>query len=254
MKKTTAIILSVLILMSVICNAFASDVPNRIYADTVTVEAGEQVTVPVKIENNDGFMGFSVIVTYDPEVFTPVSVSKGSMLSGMFNDSVETSTDNSFKVVFTGTGDVVSDGVIFNAVFDVSDSASGTYDIELSYSQQDTFKEGWSNAVFNCEKAEVVITVNGTTAPAPITTEKEETTTHPTTVEPSITEPSVEETTTQPVTEPSTEPTTEPGEDPDDLKPLSVRMREWVNGLPFPLNVILGVFVIPAAFIISIFE
>lgn len=275
-KKTTAIFLSALILMSVICNAFASDVTNRVYADTVTVEAGEQVTVPIKIENNDGFMGFSVIVTYDSSAVTPVSVSKGSMLSGMFNDSIETSTDNSFKVVFTGTSDVVSDGVLFNAVFDVSDSASGTYELELSYSQQDTFKEGWANAEFNCEAVEVVVTVNGTTAPTTVPTtitttattvvpttepttvtaaesttiKKDETTTKSVPAEPSTTEPEVQATTTQPVTEPSSEP----ADEPDTEKTLSVRMKEWVGALPFPLNILLGIFVYPIAFVISIFE
>lgn len=243
MKKTTAIILSLLILVSVVFNAFASDSANKIYADTVTAESGEQITIPVKIENNDGFMGFAVIVTYDDDVFTPVSVSKGTMLTGMFNDSIATSTDNSFKVVFTGTGDITEDGVLFNAVFNVDEDASGRYDVELSYSQQDTFKEGWDNAVFSCESAEVVVTVNGTTAPetttAPSTTEKEELSTQP-----------EDETTTQP----STEPSTEPSDESDDGKLLSVRMREWVDGLPFPLNILLGIFVIPVAFVISIFE
>lgn len=251
MKKTTAIILSALILVSVVFSAFASAVDNRVYADTATVEAGEQVTIPIKIENNNGFMGFSVTLTYDADVLTPVSVSKGSMLSGIFNDSIETSTENSFKVVFTGTDDIVSDGVLFEAVFDVADSASGTYDIRLSYSQQDTFKEDWSNAVFNCENAEIVVTVNGTTAPAPVTEPTSAVVTEPstdeeeTTEKPLPTDPDDEEPTTEPVTEPSDEPVE---------KPLSVRMKEWVNGLPFPLNIILSIFVIPLASVISIFE
>ncbi|MBR6784847.1 MAG: hypothetical protein IKM25_01190 [Clostridia bacterium] len=249
MKKSTAILLSALILVSVACIAFASNVSNRIYADSVTVEAGEQITVPVKIENNDGFMGFSVIVTYDVDVFTPVSVSKGSMLSGMFDDSIETSTDNSFKVVFTGTSDVETDGILFNVVFDVADGASGEYDIELSYSQQDTFKEGWENAEFNCEVAKVIVTVDGTTAPS--VTEPATNPSEPST-QPEE-EPS-EEPGSEPVTNPVTEPSTDPTDDPSNEKPLSVRMKEWVGSLVMPLNVILGIFVYPLAFIISIFE
>ena len=225
-------------------NAFASNVTNKIYADAVTVEAGEQVAIPVKIENNDGFMGFSIIVTYNSDVFTPVSVSKGSVLTGMFNDSIATSTDNSFKVVFTGTADIVSDGELFSVVFDVDNDASGKYDIELSYSQQDTFKEGWENAVLNCESAEVIVTVNGTTAPPSTTTVP---TTEPSTEkdEPS-TKPVQEETTTQP----SSEPENEQGIS----KPLSVRMTDWVDALPAPFNIILAIFVYPLAFLIAIFE
>ena len=256
MKKTTAIFLSVLIIMSAVITVFASNPDNRVYAEKVTVEAGEQVTIPVKIENNKGFMGFAITVTYDDGCLTPVSVSKGSVLTGMFNDSIATSTDNSFKVVFTGTGNITADGELFKITFDVSDDASGTYDVELSYSQQDTFKEDWSDVVFDCESAEIVVTVNGTTAPETTvvsttvtTTEQEETTSGS-----SVTEPDSDETTTRPVTEPSTEPSTEPADEPEEGKPLSVRMNEWVNGLPFPMNIIIGIFVIPVAFFVSIFE
>ena len=233
-KKLAVILLSLVLALSAVYNSFAASVPNRVYSDPVSVESGERVTIPVKIENNGGFMGFSIIVTYDEEIFTPISVSKGEILAGMFNDSIETATDNSFKVVYTGTGNVTGDGVIFNIVFDVSDEASGKYDISLSYSQQDTFNENWNNVVLNCEKIETVVTFNGTTA-APDPTEPS--TTEPT--EPDSTEPST--------TEPSTEPS-------DSQKPLSVRMREWVNGLPIPLNYLLSIFVIPLAFIVSVFE
>ena len=252
-KKLAVILLSLVLALSAVYNTFAASVPNRVFADSISVESGERGTIPVKIENNGGFMGFSIIVTYDAEIFTPVSVSKGEILAGMFNDSIDTSTDNSFKVVFTGTGNVTGDGVIFdeteltnsdkvtlffspNIVFDVSDEASGKYDISLSYSQQDTFNEKWDNVVLNCEKIETIVTVNGTTAaPAP---------TEPSTTEPSPTEPDSDEPST---TEPSTEPS-------DGQKPLSVRMREWVKGLPIPLNYLLSIFVIPLALIVSVFE
>lgn len=256
MKKTAAFILSALIILSVVCSAFASNSPNRIYADTVTVENGETVTIPVKIENNNGFMGFAVYITYDKNVFTPVSVTKGSIISGLFNDSIATSKTNTFKVVSSETSNVTADGVLFNLTLDAADNVSGKYEIRLSYSQQDTFNENWDNVAFTCEDIEVVVTENGTTAPTAATTEPTTITTtesttkkQETTTEPSVTEPDIEETTTQPVTEPSTDHDGEPSE-----KPLSVRMREWVNGLPFPLNIILGIFIIPVAFIISIFE
>lgn len=235
-KKLAVILLSLVLALSAVYNTFAASVPNKVFADSISVESGELVTIPVKIENNGGFMGFSIIVTYDAEIFTPVSVSKGEILAGMFNDSIDTSTDNSFKVVFTGTGNVTGDGVIFNIVFDVSDKASGKYDISLSYSQQDTFNEKWDNVVLNCETIETIVTVNGTTAaPAP---------TEPSTTEPSPTEPDTDDPST---TEPSTEPS-------DGQKPLSVRMREWVKGLPIPLNYLLSIFVIPLALIVSVFE
>lgn len=260
LKRVAAVIL--VLSFAVTVNAFEQDIINRIYSDSVTVENGKQITIPVKIENNAGFMGFAVFVTYDEAIFTPVSASKGTIVSGLFNDSISTSKTNTFKVVCSETRNVTADGVLFNLNFNVADGISGKYEIELSYSQQDTFNENWSNVVFACEKVEIIVTENGTTVPTtatttqPITvptteptTQKQETTTQTTTTEPSTSQPSVEETTTTPATEPSTEPSDESTE-----KLLSVRMREWVDELPFPLNIILGIIIIPISYIVSIFE
>lgn len=267
MKKNIAILLSAMILLSVACNAFASNTVNRVYADAVTVESGESITIPVKIENNNGFMGFAVIVTYDESAFTPVSASKSSMLSGLFNDSIETTTDNSFKAVYTGTGNVTSDGVLFNVVFDVTGNASGKYEIELSYSQPDTFNESWEKVELNCEKIETVVTVNGTTAAPttvpvsttnPVTTKPEKETTRPVvTAEPTTKKP---EATTVPgitTTESSTEAaTTKPFiTDPDVRPKLTTDMlRDWVDSLPSPWNWLLRIPFYFAAFIVSLFE
>lgn len=252
-KRIAAIIL--VFSLAVTVNAFESDAINKVYADTVIVENGKQVTIPVMIENNEGFMGFALFVTYDKDVFTPVSVSKGSILSGLFNDSISTSKTNSFKVVCSETGNVTSDGVLFNLKFDVADGVSGKYEIELSYSQQDTFNENWDSVILACDDIKVIVTENGTTV-ATTTTTTVSTTVPATeqTIQPAVTEqettkPVDEETTTQPITEPSTDPSDEPDE-----KPLSVRMREWANGLPTPLDIIFGIFVIPVASFISLFE
>lgn len=261
MKKSLAIFLSVLVLLTVVCNAFASDTVNRVYADAVTVEAGESVTIPVKIENNSGFMGFAVIVTYDESVFTPVSASKGSLISGLFNDSIETATDNSFKVVYSGTGNVTSDGVLFNLEFDVSKNASGKREIGLTYSQPDTFNESWDKVELNCEAIEAVVTVNGTTA-APTTVPE---TTVPATTKPVETEPTTVKAepttaateTTRPAEAPSTEvTTTEPFITDPDVRPklTSEMLREWVDNLAAPWNWILKAPFYFAAFVVGLFE
>lgn len=231
MKRFISVILAFVMLFTVATNVSA--VSDRVYSEPVVCEKGDRITIPVKIEGNSGFMGFAVIVNYDKEVFTPVSVSKGTMLTGIFNDSIETSADNSFKVVYTGSGDVEGDGELFSVVFDVADNASGKYDISLSYSQADTFKEGWTDANFNCEPVSVSV---------------------------SYVEPETEPTTAQPdgpteePTEETTEDSTQPQDTHDVSQKLSERIRAWVNGLPVPLNIVLGVFALPFAWIVSIFE
>lgn len=233
MKRLISAILFAVMLFTVTTNVSA--VSDRVYSEAVVCEKGEQITIPVKIENNSGFMGFAVIVSYNSEVMIPISVSAGEMLKGVFNDSISTSSDNTFKVVFTGTEDFTADGVLFNMVFDVADDVSGKYSIDLILSQEDTFKEGWEDVTFNCEPVSVSISyVEPETEPTTVQTE----------------EPTTQET---PNEEP-TEEVTQPQDTPNSAQKLSERIRAWVDGLPMPLNIILGAFALPFAWFVSIFE
>lgn len=231
MKRFISAILAAVIVFTVATNVSA--VSDRVYSDAVVCEKGDQITIPVKIENNNGFMGFAVIVSYNSDVMTPVSVSVGAMLKGIFNDSISTSTDNTFKVIFTGTEDFTADGVLFNMVFDVADNVSGKYSVDLAFSPEDTFKEGWADVSFNCEPVSVSVSY--------VEPETELTTAQP------------EEPTEEPEEE-TTEDPTQPQDTPDVSQKFSERIRAWINGLPVPLNIILGIFALPFAWIVSIFE
>ncbi|MBR2471442.1 MAG: hypothetical protein IKB55_02040 [Clostridia bacterium] len=231
MKRFISAILAFVMLFTVATNVSA--VSDRVYSEPVVCEKGDRITIPIKIEGNSGFMGFAVIVSYDKDIFTPVSVSKGEMLKGIFNDSISTSSDNTFKAVFTGTENFTDDCILFNMVFDVADNVSGKYDISLSYSQPDTFKEGWADVNFNCEPISVSVSY--------VEPETELTTVQP------------EEPTEEPEEE-TTEAPTQPQDTPDVSQKLSERIRAWANGLPVPLNIILVIFALPFAWIVSIFE
>ena len=228
-KKISVFLLAALLILSSVMTVFATS--NSIYADETICEKGDRITVPIRIKDNSGFMGFSITVTYDADIFNPVSVTKGVMLSGMFNDSIATSQNNSFKVVFTGTENITTDGELFAIVFDVAGNVSGRYNIELDYSQPDTFSESWGNVQLNCELITVKVSYN-----------EDETTTDAPLDEPS--EPD----------EPTTKEPDEPIEEPADSKKLSERMRMWVNGLPVVLREIMSIFVLPLAFVVSLFE
>lgn len=157
MKKLVPIVLTIFLLLSVMISAEAAAVKNRVYSDKVYTEKGATVDIPVKIENNTGIMGFAVDVSYDSDVLTPVSIAKSDNLSGSMNDSIETGTaeSESFKVVYTGTEEYKSDGVLFTLKFIVSDSASEDVYISFSYSEEDTFNEEFKDVKLNCEEITV---------------------------------------------------------------------------------------------------
>lgn len=171
MKKVRTVLLSVVLLVASVCFVSAAETENRIFAEVIKPEDAAQISIPIQIEHNTGFMGFSIIVTYDADVFTPVGVTKGQMLNGLMNDSIETSTDNSFKVVYSGSENVTNDGVLFTLEMRADDAAAQAYTVRLSYSQPDTFNESWKDIVFNCEDVTVDFTQAQPTEPVEPPTE-----------------------------------------------------------------------------------
>lgn len=124
---------------------------NIVYADTAPVTAGETLTLPVKITANEGLMGYSINIHYDSAVFTPVAVLAGTAFaSGTLNDSIETAQPGSFKALWTGSEDVLSDGTMFTLTFSVNANAVGNQTITLTYDQADTFNENWDDVILNC--------------------------------------------------------------------------------------------------------
>ena len=117
-KRICSLILSVAIVASLSVFSFAAE-DITIYSDNASAVAGQTISVPVKISDNYGFMGFSIILEFDDSVFTPVSVDTGDMLlNGSLTDSIGgTMQSNIVKVVYTGSSVVTEDGILFSVVF-----------------------------------------------------------------------------------------------------------------------------------------
>ena len=162
-KAVAMLIMILTILASVIISSSAAGSATISAGQIGAVNPGQTVTVPVEISNNTGIMGFSVSIDYDKNILTPVSVSAGTIISGLFDDSIESSEAGSFNVVWSGTENCTQNGVLFNVTFAVSSNATGTTKIELSYSQADTFNENWEDVVFTCKDIDLTIGIQQTT-------------------------------------------------------------------------------------------
>ena len=237
MKKGLSLLLVFIILVGVgSLSAYTSDMPYRVFANAVEGEKGGSISVPVSIENNGGIMGFAIVITYESDVFTPVSAVKGEAIpSGLFNDSIETAQTGSFKVIYTGNTDITDNGVLFVLKFNLAEGATGHHSIGLSYIQADTFKEGWSDVVLNCESISVTIADSETETETVTETETNQT-------EPETTQPESAESET-------TEPQTTLPE-----KTLSETINTWFYGLSMPLRILLGAFILPISFVLSLFK
>lgn len=131
---------------------------NYVYPYGNIVQESSHISIPVAIKNNQGFMGLAIVIAYDKNVFTPLSVDSGAVLSnGSVNDSIGVSAPGSFRVVYTASGNVSEDGILFTIDFAISKTAHGNSTIVLSYAQADTFNEQWEDVVFACENVVVEI-------------------------------------------------------------------------------------------------
>lgn len=155
MKKILSVFLTIVLFSVFSISAFGA-VSYRVYADDVEVTNRKSISIPIKIENNKGIMGFKIIFSYDSTILTPISAKKDKKLNGMFNDNIETAQRGSFFVVWSGTEDFLSNGELFVVDFFVDEKATGTKTIKLSYSKKDTFKEDWTDVALNCEEINIV--------------------------------------------------------------------------------------------------
>ena len=231
LRRTLAYIV-VMLLLVVAFHSVSAAAVNRVYGAGVTfyIQDGKSmISTPIKIENNSGFMGFAITVSYKPDAFKPVKVQRGDLISGMFEDSIGYSEDGSFRVVFSGSSECTADGELFTLIFEeISTFTEERIEtIGLSYSKQDTFNEQWNDVTLNCEDIQV-----------------------------SFGQPS-----TEPAREPETEPTSEPEEsttipviDPQPEKKLSERLEQWYASRPVAIQVLLWIFVKPLIRLIAATE
>ena len=175
-KKIVSVFLAVcLVLSSVLsCGITASaDTAYNIYSDpTVDAIAGETVSVPVYISDNEGLMGYDLNFTYDDSVLTPVSVTQGSILSdGFFEDDIEgtTSTNTSFRVFWSHAYESGETGVLFYLHFEVADDAMGATTVKIGYDKTATFDGNYDDVTLNCSDINITIT-NSAYDPNPVVT------------------------------------------------------------------------------------
>lgn len=159
LKKIICLFLPLLLLLNV-TTAFAAS-RTEIYSDTVYAMQGDTATVPIKIRNNAGIMGFRLTFTYPDELGSP-EVLRGALLNeGLLNDSITEATKDSFDVVWSNTQNVTGDGTVLLLNFKVSsDAQNGNYKIDVSYNEADTFNEAMQDVVFCCKSVGIVIGKN----------------------------------------------------------------------------------------------
>lgn len=159
LKKVLMALMAFVLLLSNCLTVLAAEKP-IVYSDEVYAALKESFTVPIKLKNNEGLMGFKITVKYPEAQIALKDISSGSLTkSGMFNTTVTDyySVKGSFDVIWSDTQNVSEDGTLFMLTFETLGYADyGKYKIDLTYSADDTFNEKWKAVQLDCQS----ITVN----------------------------------------------------------------------------------------------
>lgn len=132
-----------------------------IVVNNVTANAGDTVTVVVNVKNNPGILAMTLSLTYDDSALELISASNGTALSTLTMTASKTLASGC-KFGWDGIeikDEDVADGEILVLTFAISDSAaSGTYDIEILYTEGDIYDNDINPLSFEIKNG--TITVN----------------------------------------------------------------------------------------------
>ena len=142
---------------TVIVNPSAiSEIAEICIPEGIIIEKGEIAEVPVMISNNHGIMGYRLTFDYNPEEIEVLSVKGSNIVSGELHDSIGGNA-SSFDVLWNNTEEFSADGLLFNIEVKSISDIYKLSNIDITYSQQDTFNEKYNDVVFDCKSGTIVL-------------------------------------------------------------------------------------------------
>lgn len=124
----------------------------------IVAEKGEQISIPVLINYNQGIMGYRLSFNYDASRLKIVSVANGEKFGATISDSIGNKV-GAFDVVWSATSNNTNNGTLLYLNFEVISNDNDKIDtqIGISYSSSDTFNEAYEEVELNCNYGELSI-------------------------------------------------------------------------------------------------
>ena len=171
-KLIAAVTIVAIVISTVVATGyvFAQDRPTVYSSVSGEISAGDEISIPVLIRDNNGLMGFMLEFSYDADIITPTSVDYGEAISGGLQDNIDGDAEpGRFKVYWSGNANLVQDGVMLYINANVNEAAVGSTSISIDYNQADTFDENFKDVELNCESIELNVINNNFSQYARIT-------------------------------------------------------------------------------------
>lgn len=128
MKKLICCILAAVMLLGLAAVAYATEATTcTVTVDSLTVGAGEEVSVSLRLTDNPGFTNFGVFLNYDREMLTLERVEAVTGEITAVNPQWENADGSLSCYVTSASAEAVTgDAVLFTAVFTVSPNFTGS--------------------------------------------------------------------------------------------------------------------------------
>ncbi len=150
-------------------NIFCKGCSNTVYAsatsDIAVISAengagvyGDTVQIPVSITNNHGIMGYKLRFSYDSSLLEPVSVTASQGVGGLIEENIGLNSGY-FDVLWQDSGEFSQDGELFTLSFNVIGQSFDSAQVDISYSQSDTFNESYADVVLDCRSFSVFASI-----------------------------------------------------------------------------------------------
>ena len=166
-QKIVSVIISISLVFS--CAVLGSlsvsaSAANTVYSDSnIQATASQTVSIPIRISDNSGLMGYDMNFTYDDDVLTPVSVTRGNIMTdGFFEDDIEgtTSTETRFRVFWSHAYPSTENGILFYLNFNIDSKAMGSTTLQVGYDKSATFDGNYDDVTLNCSDISIAIINN----------------------------------------------------------------------------------------------
>ena len=147
MRKVLSVIFLLLLLEVISINIVFAKATPRVYSE-VTTFIEKTVNVPIKIENNEGLMGYKFSITTDNAEL--IEISQGDDFSdGIFNSKI-TNENSSGEIIWTNSTEINNDGTLFYLSLKIKDLSSNCV-VKLTYSKSDTFNGNYDEIDISCD-------------------------------------------------------------------------------------------------------
>lgn len=138
MKKAVFIVMSLIFILSFMTSAYAEGI-NIGVPESTAAEAGGMVVVNINISGNTGIGLGKVRLDFDKNVLTPISVDKGSILSGAWyfqtnidDPGLDSSELDFVTVSWMNAAALTGDGTLAAVTFAAADGVSGNSEFKVT--------------------------------------------------------------------------------------------------------------------------